>query len=59
MSKNDIFSLFLICILGIFLSIILTITFVLSKKNDNGIIENTTSENIVLQKSVDSKILAD
>lgn len=59
MSKNDIFSLFLICILGIFLSIILTITLALSKKNDDGIIENTKSEGIVLQKSVDSKILAD
>lgn len=56
MSKNDIFSLFLICILGIFLSIILTITLALSNKNDDGIIENTKSEGVVIQKSVDSKI---
>lgn len=59
MSKNDIFSLFLICILGIFLSIILTITFTLSKKNDGIITENTKNEDVVIQKNADSKILAD
>lgn len=59
MSKNDIFSLFLICILGIFLSIILAITFTLSKKNDVIITENTKNEDMVIQKNADSKILAD